>query len=78
MNYDLYIELMSDFPDLKDRIKDLLQNDETFKEIAEDYSFCKQEFENLTFSKSAKLRAKYSETLEALKEELMEHFERAG
>ena len=76
MNADLYIELLSDFPDLKGRIKELLQNDETFKEIAEDYSFCKQEFEKLTFSNSEKLMEKYSETLEALKEELIEHFER--
>jgi len=68
---DLHIELMSDFPDSKERIRELLQADEIFKEIAEDYLYCKTEIEKLSLKKSGDLTIKYSETLEDLKEELL-------
>lgn len=71
MSFEFDNELMTEFPDSRKRIAKLLQKDETFKEIAEDYIFCKRELKKLSLKKSDDLMLKYSETLEDLKQELL-------
>jgi len=71
MYADRYNELMTEFPDSRNKIENLLLRDETFKEIAEDYLFCKRELEKLSATKSNNIIANYTEILKDLKEELL-------
>ncbi len=71
MKTNLDNELMSEFSLSAKKIKKLLKEDDNFKEIVEDYVFCKKELEKLSSKKSKDLIIKYSETLEDLKEELL-------
>ncbi len=71
MKTNLDNELMSEFSSSVKKIKKLLKEDDNFKEIVEDYVFCKKELEKLSSKKSKDLIIKYSETLEDLKEELL-------
>ncbi|WP_340112133.1 hypothetical protein [Maribellus mangrovi] len=75
MSADLYNELMTEFPSSKRKIKQLLNSDENFQEIVEDYLFCKRELEKLSATKSVDITTKYAQTLQDLKEELIARLE---
>lgn len=63
-------ELIKEFPEHKNSITALLNEDALFKEVAEDYILCKNELSKFTKSGKTKLIFQYSETLENLKEEI--------
>ncbi|HSH19830.1 MAG TPA: hypothetical protein VLA03_05235, partial [Draconibacterium sp.] len=64
-------DLIEIFPEYKTEIPLLLAQDNDFREVAEDYFFCKKELEQLLFTTKKDLIVQYSETLEDLKEELL-------
>ena len=64
-------ELIEQFPEYKKEILLLLKQDDNFREIAEDFIFCKQELKQISLSTKEKLISQYTETLEDLKEELL-------
>ena len=63
--------LTANFPEYKKEISSLLAQDSDFKEVAEDYMFCKMELERLSLKSNTDLKQQYLKTLEALKEELI-------
>ncbi len=64
-------DLSEYFPEYKKEISILLAKDSDFREIAEDYFFCKKELEQLSQTTKKNLMLQYSETLEDLKDELL-------
>jgi hypothetical protein len=64
-------DLTADFPEYKREISILLEQDSDFKEVAEDFLFCKMELERLSLKPNKELIQQYSETLEDLKQELI-------
>jgi len=67
----LVSDLIADFPEYKEEIAILLAQDSDFKEVAEDFLFCKMELERLTVKSNTDLKQQYLKTLEELKEELL-------
>ena len=65
-------EFISCFPGHKKRIKILLSRDDNFREIAEDYLFCKKTLEELKQTNKDSMTQQYSDTLEDLKMELLD------
>ena len=65
-------EFISCFPGHKKRIKILLSRDDNFREVAEDYMFCKKTLEELKQTNKDSLARQYSDTLEDLKLELLD------
>ena len=65
-------EFISCFPRHKKKIKILLSRDDSFREVAEDYMFCKKTLEELKQSNKDSLAQQYSDTLEDLKLELLD------
>ena len=65
-------EFISDFPAHKKKIKFLLSSDDNFREVAEDYMFCKKTLEELMYTSKNELIQQYSQTLEDLKQELLD------
>ena len=68
-------EFISCFPGHKNSIKILLSEDDNFREVAEDYLFCQKTLEELLQTNKAALIQQYSETLEDLKQELLERLD---
>ena len=64
-------ELIEQFPEYKKEILFLLKQDDNFREIAEDFIFCKKELKQISLTTKKNLIAQYSETLEDLKDELL-------
>ena len=64
-------ELIEQFPEYKKEILLLLKQDDNFREIAEDFIFCKKELKQISLTTKKNLIAQYSETLEDLKDELL-------
>ncbi|TNF44616.1 MAG: hypothetical protein EP310_02965 [Bacteroidetes bacterium] len=65
-------EFISCFPGHKKRIKILLSRDDNFREVAEDYLFCKKTLDELKQTNKNSLAQQYSDTLEDLKLELLD------
>ena len=65
-------EFISDFPAHKKKIKFLLGRDNDFREVAEDYIYCKKTLEKLKQLNKDSLAQQYSETLEDLKLEILD------
>lgn len=68
-------EFISCFPGHQKKIKILLSMNDNFREVAEDYMYCKKTLEELTNTNKNLLTQQYSETLEDLKQELLERIE---
>jgi len=64
-------DLIANFPEYKKEISILLAQDSDFKEVAEDFLFCKKELERLSLKSNTDLKQQYLKTLEELKEELI-------
>ena len=64
-------ELIEQFPEYKKEILLLLKQDDNFREIAEDFIFCKQELKQISLTTKKNLISQYAETLEDLKEEII-------
>lgn len=67
----LVSDLITDFPEYKKEIAILLAQDSDFKEVAEDFLFCKMELKQLSVKSNTDLKQQYLKTLEELKEELI-------
>ena len=64
-------DLIANFPEYKKEISILLEQDSDFKEVAEDYMFCKMELKRLSLKSNTDLKQQYLKTLEELKKELI-------
>lgn len=64
-------DLIANFPEYKKEISILLAQDSDFKEVAEDFLFCKMELKRLSLKPNKDLIEQYLKTLEDLKEELI-------
>ena len=69
-------DLIADFPEYKKEISILLQQDSDFKEVAEDFLFCKMELKRLSLKSNTDLIQQYSETLNDLKQELINRLQK--
>lgn len=64
-------DLIANFPEYKKEITILLARDSDFKEVAEDFLFCKMELDRLSLKSNTDLKQQYLKTLADLKEELI-------
>lgn len=69
-------DLIANFPEYKKEIRILLAQDIDFKEVAEDFLFCKKELERLSLKSNTDLIQQYSETLNDLKQELINRLQK--
>lgn len=73
---NLMMELSSRFPEHKAQIARLLEENNDFREIAEDYQFCRIKLARLTAhpAENKPLIHHYENTMNELKEDMKEYF----
>ena len=67
--------LKTQFPDYSKEIQVIIEDNEDFIELVNDYLFCKQELNRLSNSKKYITASEYKTTLDELKKEILAHLE---